>query len=73
MDGKGRWMDQVLIERLWRSVKHEGGPRTVHELERLLAKWFPDFYRIKPHLALDGLTPLEAHRLGEPKPWERAA
>lgn len=24
MDGKGRWMDNVFIERLWRSVKHEG-------------------------------------------------
>jgi putative transposase len=23
MDGKGRWMDNVMIERLWRSVKHE--------------------------------------------------
>ncbi|MFT4641371.1 MAG: putative transposase, partial [Verrucomicrobiales bacterium] len=23
MDGRGRWMDNVLIERLWRSVKHE--------------------------------------------------
>ena len=45
----------------------------MHELERLLAKWFADYYRIKPHPALDGLTPLEAHRLGEPKPWERAA
>ncbi len=23
MDGKGRWIDNVIIERLWRSVKHE--------------------------------------------------
>lgn len=42
MDGKGRWMDNVFIEGLWRSVKHEGvylwAPRTVHELKRLLEK-----------------------------------
>jgi putative transposase len=24
MDGRGRWMDNVFIERLWRSLKHEG-------------------------------------------------
>jgi len=23
MDGKGRWMDNVFVERLWRSLKHE--------------------------------------------------
>ena len=77
MDGKGRWMDNVFIERLWRSVKHEGvylwAPRTVHELERLLEKWFADYNRLKPHQALDGLTPWEVYRPGEPKPWERAA
>ena len=47
MDGKGRWMDNVFIERLWRSVKHEGvylwAPTNVHELERLLEKWFADY------------------------------
>jgi putative transposase len=40
MDGKGRWMDNVFIERLWRSVKYEGvylwAAQTMHELERLL-------------------------------------
>ena len=77
MDGKGRWRDNVFIERLWRSVKHEGvylwAPRTVHELELLLEKWFADYNRLKPHQALDGLTPWEVYRPGEPKPWERAA
>ena len=50
MDGKGRWMDNVFIERLWRSVKHEGvylwAPESVHELERLLTRWFEDYNRL---------------------------
>ena len=53
MDGKGRRMDNVFIERLWRSVRHEGvylwAPESVHELERLLARWFEDYNRLKPH------------------------
>jgi putative transposase len=52
MDGKGRWLDNGFIERLWRSVKHEGvylwAPRDMHELERLLEKWFTDYNRLKP-------------------------
>ena len=77
MDGKGRWMDNVFIERLWRSVKHEGvylwAPENVHELERLLEKWFWSYNRLKPHKALGGLTPWEVYRPQEPKPWENAA
>jgi putative transposase len=77
MDGKGRWMDNVFIEPLWRSVRYEGvylwAPGTVHELVRLPEKWFADYNRLKPHQALDGLTPWEVCRPGEPKPWERAA
>ena len=77
MDGKGRWMDNVFIERLWRSVKHEGvylwAPESVHELERLLARWFEDYNRLKPHQALGGLTPWECYRPKANKPWEAAA
>jgi putative transposase len=77
MDGKGRWLDNVFIERLWRSVKHEGvylwAPRDMHELGRLLEKWFTDYNRLKPHKALGGLTPWEVYRPEDTKPWERAA
>jgi putative transposase len=77
MDGKGRWLDNVFIERLWRSVKHEGvylwAPRDMHELERLLGKWFADYNQLKPHKALGGLTPWEVYRPEDVKPWERAA
>ncbi len=77
MDGKGRWLDNVFIERLWRSVKHEGGylwaPQDLQELERLLEKWVSDYNRLKPHTALGGLTPWEVYRPEDTKPWERAA
>jgi len=76
-DGKGRWIDNVFIERLWRSVKHEGvylwAPQDLHELERLLEAWFTGYNRLKPHQALGGLTPWEVYRPQEPKPWEKAA
>lgn len=44
MNGKGRWMDKVFIERLWRSVKNEEiylrGHNTLPELEAGLEAWF---------------------------------
>ena len=77
MDGKGRWMDNVFIERLWRSVKYEGvylwGPETVQELEKQLEVWFEDYNRWKPHSALGGLTPWESYRPQSEKPWEKTA
>ncbi len=77
MDVKGRWMHNVFIERLWRSVKYEWvylwAPQTVHALERLLEKWFLDYNQLKPHQALGGLTPWQVYRPEAPKPWERAA
>jgi putative transposase len=77
MDGKGRWIDNVFIERLWRAVKHEGvylwGAETVHELERHLGRWFEDYNRRKPHSALEYRTPWECYRPKEATPWRRAA
>ncbi len=66
MDGRGRCMDNIFIERLWRSLKYEAV--YLHELtdgfraERVIAEWI-DFYNTKrPHSALDGRTPAEAYR-----------
>ena len=77
MDGRGRWMDNVFIERLWRSVKHEGvylwSHRDMHELEKALEKWFEDYNHWKPHQALEGRTPWEAYRPEEPPRWRLAA
>ena len=61
MDGKGRWIDNVFIERLWRSVKYENVYLRAYEngtqLRRGLAEYF-DFYNTRRiHQALDYQTP----------------
>jgi len=52
MDGKGRWMDNVFIERLWRSIKYEKirlySYDTVHELRSLVDEWMT-FYNHQRH------------------------
>jgi putative transposase len=77
MDGKGRWMDNVFIERLWRSVKHEGvylwAHENVRELEVALEQWFEDYNHWKPHQALGYKTPWECYRPEELPAWQRAA
>ena len=65
MDGKGRALDNIFIERLWRSVKYEDiyikGYRTIPAAEQGLDSYF-DFYNTKrPHQSLDYATPLEIH------------
>ena len=76
MDGKGRWMDNVLIERLWRSVKHEWvllhEYETLPELEQLLGEWVDRYNRWRPHTANGGETPWQAYR-GEAPVLERDA
>ena len=76
MDGKGRWMDNVFIERLWRAVKHEGvylwAHENVRELELALEKWFDDYNHWKPHQALGYKTPWECYRPEELPAWQSA-
>ena len=65
MDGKGRWMDNVMIERLWRSLKYEciylHAFETGSEVRQGLKRWI-DFYNTKrPHSSLDDKTPDEAY------------
>jgi len=65
MDGKGRWMDNVFIERLWRSLKYEcvylHAWETGSEARSGIKKWM-DFYNTeRPHSTLDGRTPDEAY------------
>ena len=61
MDGRGRWMDHVFIERLWRSVKYEEiylfEHATVHALRAGLRKWFGRYNDWRPHETLGNLTP----------------
>ena len=65
MDGRGRWMDNVFIERLWRSVKYEcvylHAFETGSELRAGLARWFTYYNHHRPHSALAGRTPAEAY------------
>ncbi len=61
MDGKGRWVDNVFVERLWRSVKYEDvylrAYETPTELRAGLERYF-EFYNTKRrHSALDRRTP----------------
>jgi putative transposase len=66
MDGKGRWMDNVFIERLWRSVKYEEiylfEHTTIIELCEGLAKWFVRYNDWRPHEALGNQTPKVTYR-----------
>lgn len=61
MDGRGRWMDNVFIERLWRSVKYEDiylrEYATIPALLSGLKRWFGRYNGWRPHQALGNLTP----------------
>ena len=52
MDGKGRWMDNVFIERLWRSLKYECVYRseftTGSEARTGIGGWMDFYNRVKP-------------------------
>jgi putative transposase len=65
MDGRGRCLDNVFVERLWRSVKHEDvylrGYETVPELERGLTAYFRFYNQERPHQSLGYRTPAEVH------------
>ena len=63
MDGRGRYMDNIFIERLWRSLKYEAV--YLHELtdgfkaERVIGEWINFYNTERPHSALGGRTPAE--------------
>lgn len=65
MDGRGRWMDNVFIERLWRSVKYEEVYLREHSslpaLEEGLRQWFQRYNSWRPHQALGNRTPQQVH------------
>jgi putative transposase len=65
MDGRGRWMDNVFIERLWRSLKYEcvymNAFETRSEARAGLGRWIEYYNAERPHSALGGRTPAEAH------------
>jgi putative transposase len=77
MDGKGRWMDNVFIERLWRSVKYEEiylkEHGTLPSLEVGLGEWFSRYNTWRPHEALGNQTPHQVHECEGVKSWVIAA
>lgn len=61
MDGRGRYLDNIFIERLWRSLKQEAV--YLHELQdgfqakRVIKDWIRFYNTERPHTALDKRTP----------------
>ena len=70
MDGRGRCMDNIFIERLWRSLKYEAV--YLHDLadgfeaRLLIDEWIGFYNTERPHSALAGKTPAEAYRSNPP-------
>ncbi len=68
MDGRGRALDNVFVERLWRSVKYEEVYLKDYgdgwEAEASLARYFRFYCERRIHQALDYRTPLEVYRRG---------
>ena len=71
MDGKGRFKDNIFIERLWRTLKYERiylkSYETGTELSRDLTTWFHWYNEKRRHSSLDKLTPNEAYDQGKKK------
>jgi putative transposase len=69
MDGRGRWMDNVFIERLWRSLKYEciflNAFETGSEARAGIGRWIGYYNAARPHSAFDGGTPDEAYAMEE--------
>ncbi len=65
MDGKGRWMDNVFIERLWRSLKYEciylNAFETGSEVRAGIEGWVKRYNTYRPHSSLNDGTPDECY------------
>ena len=68
MDGRGRWMDNVFIERLWRSLKHEEvylkDYTEVREARAGIGAWMEFYNEPRPHQALGHRMPMAVWRAG---------
>ena len=70
MDSRGRYMDNIFIERLWRSLKYEAV--YLHELtdgfkaERVIRDWIGFYNTERPHSSLAGRTPAETYGAKRP-------
>ena len=78
MDGKSRWIDNVFIERLWRSLKYEGvylnAFETGAQARQQIGAWLSHYNQSRPHSTFDGQTPDEMYnrsRLQRTDPEEK--
>ena len=67
MDGRGRWMDNVFIERLWRSLKYEcvflNAFETGSEARTGIGRWIGYYNASRPHSSFGGRTPDEVYAI----------
>ena len=65
MDGRGRALDNIFVERLWRSVKYEDlylkSYDTVPQLDRGLSDYFLFYNEERPHQSLDNRVPADLY------------
>lgn len=65
MDGQGCWVDNVFIERLWRSLKYEciylQEFDNVGQLKSAINSWINFYNNIRPHSVFNGKTPKEVY------------
>ena len=68
MDGRGRYLDNIFIERLWRSLKQEAiyleEINDGFQARRVVKDWMAFYNAERPHSALDRRTPDEAYWAG---------
>ena len=65
MDGKGRWMDNVMVERLWRTLKYDCVYLNAFEMgseaREGIGRWIQKYNQRRPHSSLEDRTPYEAY------------
>lgn len=65
MDGKGRWMDNVFIERLWRSLKYEcvylQAFESGSQAKQKIGNWLEYYNTQRPHSTFGDKTPFEVY------------
>ncbi len=69
MDGKGRYLDNIFVERLWRSIKYEEvylkAYQTVAEARAGINDYLEFYNQQRPHQALGYRTPAEVYQNGQ--------
>ena len=68
MDGRGRWLDNVFIERLWRSLKYENiylnAYETGSEARAGVGQWIEFYNTVRSHSSLNDISPYEFYQKG---------